>query len=278
MKKIQEFLSRIYSNIIQQDSDAIVVVVGDEGAGKSTLMLENVWLWQQIKGQQPTVDSVLDRVVHDDREEFRMQLFESNKGDAQVAMDAAHILFSKEAMHGEQIETEKSLLDIRILGYFIQLGYQDWEHVTDHLQRRRAKWVLRVPRRGAVWGYGRDSIDELYNTGDWPEPDLRDTFPNLEGAELWDEFKRRDEERKRERLRVDENPDPKDARKEEQIKTVLRAVKPWDENSGMTQKDAAKLIDYSRPWVSDRIQEFREGHHRELLDEDELVTSALSAD
>jgi hypothetical protein len=278
MIKVYEWLQRIDQRIIRSDSDAIVIVVGDEGAGKSTLMLENTWLWQQIRDRQPTVDSVLDRVVHDDRDAFRMQLYNGERGDAHVAMDASHILFSKEAMHGDQIDVEKSLLDIRLLGYFIQLGYQDWQHVTDHLQRRRAKWVLRVPRRGVVWGYGRDSIDEKYHSGEWPEPDLTDTFPDLAGTELWEEFSRRDEERKRERLKIDEDPDPADARRQEQVKTVLRAVKPWDEERGMTQTDAAKLIDYSRPWVSDRIQEYRDGYYRDLLDDEETDKSALSAD
>lgn len=271
MKKIYEFLRQIDDSIIQRDSDAIVLVVGDEGSGKSTFMLQSLWLWQQIQNNEPTVDSVLARVVHDDRAEFRRQLYESDKGDGHIAMDAAHILFAKEAMHGEQIETEKRLLDIRILGYFIQLGYQDWEHVTDHLQRRRANWAFQIPRRGVVWGYSRDSVDVKYTTGEWPEPDLRDTFPDLEGTELWNEFKSRDEERKRERLKIDESADPQDARREEQIKTALRAVKPWDEERGMTQREAAKLIDYSRRWVGERAQEWSEGYHRDLISEEDLL-------
>lgn len=278
MKTVYRFLERVYNDIIQRDDDAIILVVGDEGAGKSTLMLANVWLWEQIRRGEPTINSVLDRVVHDDRREFRMQLLHSDKGDAQVAMDAAHILFSKEAMHGDQIDIEKSLLDIRILGYFIQLGYQDWQHVTDHLARRRAKWVFRVPRRGVVWGYNRESIDKKYNSGEWPEPDMTDTFPDLAGTELWKEFQQRDEQRKRDRLRIEDNKDPDAARKEEQIKTALRAVRPWDENSGMSQNDAADLIDYSQAWISDKVNEFRKGKHRDLFDADELQMSALAGD
>jgi len=228
-------------------------------------MLETTWLSQQIRGLGPTPSSVLDRMAHDDREAFRKLLLNSDSGDTIVANDAAHILYKKEAMHSEQIETEKSLLDIRTFNYFIQLGYQDWDDVTDQLQRRRAHFAFRIPRRGVVHGYNRASLDEVYDTGSWPSPDLKDTFPSLEGTDLWQEFDELDTERKRERLEVDDSPDAKDVKRQEQIKTVLRAVKPWAEDEGMTQNDAAKLIDYSDSWVSDRVQEFKDGHHRELL-------------
>jgi hypothetical protein len=212
-------------------------------------------------------------MAHDDREAFRKLLLNSDKGDAIVANDAAHILHRKETMHGDQIDTEKSLLDIRTFNYFVQLGYQDWGDVTDQLQRRRAHFAFRIPRRGVVHGYSRSSLDEVYDTGDWPTPDMKDTFPNLEGTELWEEFTAQDEQRKKERLQVDESPDADDVHRQEQIKTVLRAVKPWGEDVGMTQRDASKLIDYSETWVSNRVDEWREGHHRELLPDDEVERS-----
>jgi transposase len=64
----------------------------------------------------------------------------------------------------------------------------------------------------------------------------------------------------------EESVAPEDAARNEQIKTVLRAVEPWDEDSGMTYREAAKLVDYSRGWVSDRVQDWRDGQYRDLVD------------
>lgn len=57
-----------------------------------------------------------------------------------------------------------------------------------------------------------------------------------------------------------------DLERREAIRTVLRAVVEQD----MKKKDAAKLVDYSRHWVGDRVKEYREdGEHADLLDGDE---------
>lgn len=269
MERIKRYLETLYNQVIKNDYDAIVLFIGDEGAGKSTLMLQTTWLWQQIAQGEATVDSVLDRVVHDDRRKFRQQLARSEKQRAQLAMDAAHILHKKDAMVSEQKEVEKSLLDIRTLSYFIQLGYQDWDDVADKLQRQRARHVFRIPRRGVVWGYSRDSVDKRYVDGEWPdEPDFKDTFPDLEGTKLWAEFNRRDEERKRERLETVDEPKPDDIRWQEQAKVAIRATKPWDDDKGMTYKDAAKLIDYSYGWVGDRVDDWKEGKLDHLFEDE----------
>jgi hypothetical protein len=54
--------------------------------------------------------------------------------------------------------------------------------------------------------------------------------------------------------------------RQEQLKTVLRAVEPWDEDSGMSYRDAADLVDYSYSWVRDRIAEYEDGEHRDLVE------------
>jgi len=36
-------------------------------------------------------------------------------------------------------------------------------------------------------------------------------------------------------------------------------VKPWDESRGMSQADAAQIVDYSESWVGKRVREWRKG-------------------
>lgn len=205
--KVRAFLEMLYTDRIREEWDAWIPVVGPEGAGKSTFILGCVWNWRAIRGLDPTVGEVLNSVVFDDREEFRRALVEYPEESAIPVMDAVHVLYNKEAMNPGQIETEKSLVDIRTMGFVGFLGYQKWGYINDQLRSDRAQYAFRIPSRGTVWGYNRESLDEVYASDgeEWPEPDLRDTFPSLEGTELWEEFKRQDKARKEERVLPEED-------------------------------------------------------------------------
>lgn len=269
MKWIKAWLEKTHKHL-QRDADSTVLVIGDERVGKSTFILGSMWLYEQVRGNEPDPESILNNVMYDDRAALRRTILNSNQYDAIAAMDAAHIFHHKEAMHGDQIQVEKNLLDISRFNLIQFYAYQDWADVSDQLQRRRAHFAFVIPRRGAVWGYSRDSIDQKYNTGDWPQPDLRDTFPDLSGTDLWEQFEQQDDERKRDRLREEEEPSTKEIRWNIQAKVALKAVKPWTEEDGVTQRDAANLIEYSTAWVNNRVQEWKDGEHRDLFDDDEL--------
>lgn len=64
-----------------------------------------------------------------------------------------------------------------------------------------------------------------------------------------------------------------DAERTAQVKTALRAVKPWDDHEGMTHREAAKLTDYSHSWVTERVNEWHDGLHRDLVEEGEVLTA-----
>lgn len=203
MKKVELFLERVYDDRVRQDWDHIIPVVGDEGAGKSTFMLLAAWLYKQIREETPdtpTPDAVLDQVVWDDHTEFQTAMVEYERRTIIPVMDAARVLHKKQAMTGEQIETEKDLLDVRMKNFVFLLGFQDWGIIPSMLQERRAKNAFYIPRRGVVHGYSRDSMDERVFSDNWPEPDLRSRFPSLEGTDLWAEFERRDREHKEDRM------------------------------------------------------------------------------
>jgi hypothetical protein len=61
-----------------------------------------------------------------------------------------------------------------------------------------------------VHGYNEKGIRDRYDAGangDWPDPVMTDTFPNLEGTDLWDAFTAEDARRKQERIQPDEDED-----------------------------------------------------------------------
>lgn len=200
LETLQRWLEMLYERKICKQFDRIVCVVGDEGMGKSTLMVQIAWMWKRIKGETPTSHNVLDRIVWNGRDEFKDMLATSQRRQVIAVMDAARVLHKREAMRGDQIEVEKDLLDVRTHEYLILLGFQDWDDIPSMLQKRRAKNALYLPRRGIIHGFNRDSMDHRNKNGQWPEPDLKDGYPPLDGLPIWDEFQKRDRAQKRARI------------------------------------------------------------------------------
>lgn len=207
MKKVKRWLEKVYERKITQENDLVVLVVGDEGSGKSTLMVQMKVLWKRITGQEFETEDIIDELVWGEREEFRSALADAPPRSCIATMDAAHALHRREATHPEEMEAEKDLLDIRFNENLILLGYQDFNDVPKILASRRAKAGIYIPQRGLIRGYNRNSLDKKWRQpatdNSWPEADLTDTFPSLEGTDLWSEFKRRDRERKRQRMGPD---------------------------------------------------------------------------
>lgn len=269
MDRVQRWLEMLHDREISNDFDRLVVVLGEEGMGKSTFILEAMELWYQALGRTPDgeradPDRIVRHITFDSREEFKRQLLNSDKKDPIALMDAAHILHRKDAMVGGQKDIEKTLLDIRIENFLIFLGYQDWSDVPSQLQSRRAKNVLRIPKRGVVHGYSRQSMDERIEDGEWPDPDLRDTFPPLDG-DLWEQFNELDHERKRSRLETEEEQDPEDVEWQAKAEMALYLNKPWKDGGGVSQKDAGNVVGYSSAWVSERVQEWKNGNFESEL-------------
>lgn len=207
----QRFLERLYEERIQQDYDAVIPVIGDEGVGKSTYILQLMTMYQDIRGGDGSPESVLDKIVWGGREEFKEAVANRPEGQVVCHMDAARVLFSKDAMVGEQREIQKDFLDMRMKNNVYFLGFQDWDIIPSMIKKRRAKFAFVIPERGVVRGYNRDSLDRRYKDGRWPKQDMPDRFPSLDGTELWDRFESLDLEKKRERIGAgtdDESDEP----------------------------------------------------------------------
>jgi len=227
MKRVQRYLEKAYERRNTEELDTIVLVIGNEGVGKSTFMTECKVLWKQITGQEIVATEVVDELVWGEREEFRTSLAEAPPRSCISVMDAAHALHRREAMDPEEREAEKDLLDIRFNENLILLGYQDYDDVPKILARRRAYNAFYIPKRGLVRGFNRDSLDKRWNSTDdkWPQADLKDTFPSLEGTDMWAEFKRQDRERKRQRMGVGDDDGAESAADKTDVFAVAEEIK-----------------------------------------------------
>ena len=259
MEHLQATLKAIYENVISNEFDRFVLVIGDEGVGKSTLMTTISILWKDILDRSVSSDAVLSQMVWGDRSEFKRTIVESNPQSVIPVMDAARVLHKKESMSGEQVDLQKSILDFRYNENLILLGFQDWRDIPTFMQRRRAKNAFVIPRRGYVKGYNRVGIDRRYEDGEWGDPIFRDGFPPLDGLEIWDRFKEMDAERKKERILSEEDRTNDDVEWETRAEIALKLVKPWSDNSGMNYKEAGRAVGYSDTWVGDRVGDWRRG-------------------
>jgi hypothetical protein len=199
LKRVLKWLEAT-SELVRDDFDRLVPVVGDEGMGKSTLIMQLGWFWREHVGRPQTVDGVVDMIAWD-LEGFQDMLAESPQYQCIMVHDAARVMSRKKAMHGEQVEVEEDLLDARFGNYLMLLGYQEFDVIPTMLATRRAKNLLYVPERGVVHGYNEEGIRERYDEGSWPEPTMRDTFPDISGTDLWEAFEEEDQRRKRERMK-----------------------------------------------------------------------------
>jgi hypothetical protein len=260
MQTVQRWLEKVYRDRICDEYDAIVVILGGEGNGKSTLITELTGRWRRLRDRSTDPEDIIGRVVWQDRTEFKNELSAAETRSVVCVHDAARVLHKKEAMAGEQVEIEKDLLDVRRKEFLMLLGYQDWGVVPSMLQNRRATFVLRVPERGTVEGYSREKIDQRVDHEEWPEPDLVDSFPDLSGTEVWEQFKRTDEKKKNERLAAEDDPDPEEAVWREKAITAVRLVQPWEpQQIGASYSTAGSIVGYSKTWVADRVDDWRKG-------------------
>jgi hypothetical protein len=266
LHRTELFLRKLYNRRVQQNSDAVVPVVGSEGVGKSTFILQLMLLWQAITTDADwgdvDHDTLFDR-IHSTRRDVQQAMVNQPKGTVVAVPDAGRVLYRKEAMVGEQRSLEKDFFDVRNRNYLFLLGFQDWKQIPDFLAARRATHCFYIPRRGSLWGYSRSALDDRVGGGRglhaWPDADLEDRFPSLEGTDLWEKYTEFDEQEKLDRMGTEEvDVDPDDIQKQEQAKLALRLTQPWSDTEGMSQREAAKYVDYSRTWVGERTQLWEE--------------------
>lgn len=86
-----------------------------------------------------------------------------------------------------------------------------------------------------------EAKDELIHSGTWDADDLTD-----------------DED--------EEKIDPDELQRQEAIKYAIRLYKPWDESANTSYQQVASVIeDYSDTWIGNRVAEWRDGEHRDIV-------------
>lgn len=263
-----DLLSRAAAKL--SDEGAIGLTFGPPGAGKTATVLDVALVWRARTGGMvvSNIDApeVVDDVVTTDAEaldamqstpepmllvldEVREQLKSDNRKKAEQFADALRLIRKKE--DGDDYAKRGSAL----LVAHTQKG-------TAPGIRRLATFGLRKPDRDSP-GHVEllesvGAVDEWYPDGEFNG--LTDTAVDYDEHEasaftvvLQEDGGDAD------------GLDADEARKQAQIETAIRAVKPWDDDAGMDYRDAAGLVDYAKTWVGDRVRDWRDGEHRDLV-------------
>ena len=246
MKRVEKFYETLHKRYITQEYDRMIPVVADEGDGKSTFILESIIIWHRITGREFDPHDVLGRFSYE-QGDFKDAIVDSEPRSIIAVPDAARVMHKKQAMHGSQIDLEKDLFDARIGEHVYLLGYQDWGTVPTVLQERRAKNCFVIPHRGRVHGYSRASMDERVESGEWPDPDIVDSFPSLEGTDIWRRYQKLDREKKMARMGTDDEdggPSPQEVFADIAEHDVAQYVKENPVNGNVSVNTDLLRFDY----------------------------------
>jgi len=264
--------SDLFSRVAEQLSHegAIGLVFGPPGAGKTALTIDAARAWQIRTGGALVGNTTwdgFDAQVSSDREMF--EAMASRQGPVLGIIDeAAQDLSGFGAGNKIAEKFSNSLLFVRKHvsehGDYAKRGSV---LIVSHTRKKTAKSIRRVASFG-VEKPSRANPDRARLLESEGGKDTWETDASFQGiTDTAESFPTREASEFRIEMEDDEgDSDGVDPERREAIKTVLRAVV----EQGMNRKDAAKLVDYGRHWVGNRVTEYKEdGRYQTLIEESE---------
>jgi energy-coupling factor transporter ATP-binding protein EcfA2 len=252
------------------DEGAIYLVLGPPGAGKTAFALDVSRAWAAVTGGTILANLAWDGADHTvtDSEDMLERMSSTPGQVLQLIDEAGQSLTSRGA---EQAITNEFVKDLKYVrkqlegdefpkrGSVLLVGHT--EKGTAAEIRRLASGAFVKPARGepgrVIFKESEGGVDGFEQVAEYRGvTDTRERFDEHEASSF--------------RVVQDDDEeadaiDPDAVRRDEAVRTALRAVKPWSDEDGMSQADAAELVEYSGSWVGDRVREWRRGEHRELV-------------
>lgn len=250
---------------------AIGLVVGPPGAGKTATTYDVGRVWGAITGGTIIGNSQwdgFDRVVESDRE--MLEAMAETEGPVLALLDeTGQALTSRGSEQAESDRFARALKYIRKKeegdryakrGSVLMVGHTD----NDTARQLRMMATLKIQKvsradPGRVRIYESEGgSDSWAQVGDYHGlTDTRERFREHEPAPFRVELVDEDES---------EVVDVADVERTKDLTTALRAVLV----RGDTYREAEALVDFSNSWVGDRVREWVEGEHRDVVQEDEV--------
>jgi len=65
----------------------------------------------------------------------------------------------------------------------------------------------------------------------------------------------------------EERADPDEVRRKEQVRFALKLYQPWKDEGGYSYEEVGNIVEKSDTWVGNRVREWRNGEHRDLIED-----------
>lgn len=191
MHKIQSNFEAIAKLINNNDIDWLHVNISRERLGKSTLSLHQMQIADKIFQKQPEVNRIIFDKEHWD------SAIDATSESTIIADEPAFLLSGSDAMTKD---TKGTIKDIIVSGYkhhLYILNWTDYRLIHPYIRRNRIDSIARIVKRGWAHFYSKGKVKQIKIEKDdkikWPEPDFRDTFPQINN-QLWNNYKQRKED------------------------------------------------------------------------------------
>jgi energy-coupling factor transporter ATP-binding protein EcfA2 len=250
----------------------IAGVVGPPGSGKTAMTIDVAEIWKSLTGGY-----ILTNI--EKWESADVHVTDSKEAKAEMAARSGQVLLvidegsqSLTSRGAEQQTSDAFAKDLK----YVRKSEDGDEHakqgsvvVIGHTFADTAKDIRRL--YSAMWE--KPSRDDPSRVIIHESEGAEDSFPEqTEYTGITDTSRKYDEHEASSFQVVDDDDDDdddvvdvEDVQRNEQIKTALKAYKPWSDDDGMSQADAAELTDYSDSWVGDRAREWDKGQYRDLV-------------
>lgn len=195
-------LDIVIKNVRYNNLDWVHCNTGREGTGKSTLALLSCMKFPGFKADYIAFNG----------QEFNHLLTHVPEGSAVMFDEGAEGLFSRDSMSKFNKQIVKTLMHIRGRNLFICINIPDFTSLDRGLRNRRVmsltetRYVVSFDKernykkliRGYFYFYDASKLDGYYRDDRGllhaPQPTYVDTFPSLEGTEIWVEYNKRKQE------------------------------------------------------------------------------------
>jgi hypothetical protein len=254
MEYIRQMLKKAY--LAQQDGhDSVFIITGNEGFGKSHLLLNIAEEWGKITGQELGIEAIgLDKEswINSLKVAPEISGFSAfdEAGDGLLSRDAMGD-FNKDMVKMYSVIRGRRLMSILVLPSF-------W-YLDKFFRQHRLKGLFFVYNRGVVAFWNKRQIKQLIDKGEdrqniWAvKPSIRDRFPKYNGR-LLKEY----EEKKKEKIQntIDEVYAKYGKQGVESLTDKQREVYELRQ-SGMTQHQIADQLGITQGSVMDTIKLIR---------------------
>jgi len=256
------------------DEGCIAFIVGPPGSGKTALMADITRGWAARTGG--SVFSNLDWDGSDGLVLTDRQMFESMAAVEGPTLGALDELSTELTGRGsDSVKAEDFARSLTLVrkkeakhGRYAKRGsVLGVAHTKKRLAaslRRMATLIIQKPSRNdqgkVVLFESEGGADDLEKIGEYQGlTDTRETYGEHEASSFDVVGDEDDDEDDGDGLDAD------DIRKEEAIRTVVKACKPWDDDSGASYPEAAELVDFKDSWIGNRVREWKRGEYRNLV-------------